>query len=315
MPKHALWMVITVSVCAVAVGVTSVLGDEPARSMPESVKVAAVQIRGYDKTDLPRADYEPSEAIVRYIHRAGKDGTQLVVFPEYILGRISIPCPATERIAKAAAASRIYVVVGCWELSPDGSFANAALLFDRGGRIVGKYYKTHAAVDRYEGDPPWSRPPGGKDTDWFLKNDPEWIMDRGDDLPVFELDFGTVGILTCYDGWFPESFRVLSLKGAEIILWINGRRGSVEDFLVKSAMFRNHVAVISTNQSYGAGTMIGDCPTRILARCSDNKEDYITATINLAGVRRARHFSRNFRQRRPELYGEIVKPLPTPSED
>jgi predicted amidohydrolase len=226
------------------------------------------------------------------------------------LGRVSVPSAATERISRAAAANRIYVIVGCWEVSQDDSFGNAALLFGRNGEIIGKYYKTHAAVDSYEGQPPWSRPPSGRDTDWFIRNDPEWIMRKGDDLPVFDLDFGKVGILTCYDGWFPEPFRVLSLKGAEILVWINGRRGSVEDFIVKSAMFQSHVAVICTNQAYGAGTMIADWPTRILARCPDRQEAYITATINLNALRKARKFSRNFQQRRPELYREIVEPCP-----
>jgi len=281
---------------------------EPAQDQPDAVKVAAVQILGYDKTDVPRSGYDPTEAIIPYIDKAGKDGAQLVVFPEYVLGRIPVPGPTTERISQAAAANHIYVIVGCWQVYDDRSFANAALLFDRAGKIIGKYYKTHAAVDRCEGDPPWSKPPSGKDTDWFIKNDPEWIMKRGEDLPVFELDFGRIGILTCYDGWFPESFRVLSLKGAEILVWINGRRGAVEDFIVKSAMFRNHVAVITTNQAYGAGTMIADWPVRIHARCPDRKESYVTGTINLKNVRRARKYSRNFQQRRPDLYGEIVKP-------
>jgi len=92
-------------------------------------------------------------------------------------------------------------------------------------------------------------------------------------------------------------------------VWINGRRGSVEDFIVRSATFHNHVALVSTNQAYGGGTMIGDWPARILVQCPEKKEDHITATINLAGVRQARRLSRNFRQRRPELYGDIVEPL------
>jgi len=288
---------------------TTLFAAPPVGEKPGTVKVAAVQILGYDKTDVPRPGYEPADAMVPYIEKAAADGAALVVFPEYVLGRIAVPGPVTEKIGRAAAAGRIYVIVGCWEVDDDGSFANAALLFDRKGNLAGKYYKTHAAVDKWEGDPPWSRPPSGKDTDWFIRHDPEWIMKRGDDLPVFELDFGRVGILTCYDGWFPESFRVLSLKGAEIIVWINGRRGGVEDFLVKSATFRNHVAVIATNQAYGSGTMIADWPGRILAHCPENKEDYLTATINLAGVRRARRFSRNFQQRRPDLYGEIVRPV------
>lgn len=294
----------------IVLSAANALGGEPGQDGADTVKVAAVQTLGYDKTDVPRPGYDPTEAIVPYINKAGEDDAQLVVFPEYVLGRIPVPGPTTKKISQAAAANRIYVIVGCWEVCSDDSFANAALLFDRAGKIIGKYYKTHAAVDRWEGAPPWSKPPSGKDTEWFIKNDPEWIMKRGEDLPVFDLDFGRIGILTCYDGWFPESFRVLSLKGAEILVWINGRGGAVEDFIVKSATFRNHVAVVSTNQAYGAGTMIADWPTRILARCPDRKESYITATINLKNIRRARKYSRNFQQRRPDLYGEIVKPKP-----
>jgi beta-ureidopropionase len=274
------------------------------------VKVAAVQMMGYDKTELPRSGYDPTATVVRYIERAGEDGAQLVVFPEYVLGHIAIPGPIASRISAAAAASRIYVIVGCWENYSDGTYANAALLFDRSGQIIGKYFKTHAAVDQFEGDPPWTQPPRGKDRDWFLRHDPEWLMIAGEGFPVFQLDFGTVGILTCYDGWFPESFRVLSLQGAELLVWINGRRGQVEDFIVKSATFQNHVAMICTNQAYGAGTMIADWPARILAECPDADEAYISATIDLDQVRGARQTSRNFRQRRPDLYGKIVDPTP-----
>lgn len=287
----------------------AVWAGEPNKPTPAQVKVAAVQMLGYDKTDVPRPGFEPCDTVVRYVERAVKDGAQLVVFPEYLLGRISVPGPQTERISKAAAAGRIYVIVGCWEVYGDGSFANTALLFDRTGKIVGKYHKVHAAVDRFEGEPSWSKPPQSKDADWFIRNDPEWAMKRGDDFPVFELDFGRIGILTCYDGWFPETFRVLSLKGAEILVWINGRRGAVEDFIVKSAMFQDEVAMIATNQASGAGTMIGQWPGHIMVSCPVPKEDYITATVNLEQVRQARRNSRNLQQRRPELYGEIVKPV------
>src|SRR3954447_10619998 len=284
-------------------------GGEPAT--PAQVKVAAVQMLGYDKTDLPRPGFDPSEAVVRYVEKAAGDGAQLVVFPEYLLGRITVPGPQTERIARAAAAGKIYVVVGCWEVFKDGSFANTALLFDRSGTIAGKYRKVHAAVDHSEGRPPWSRPPQGKDDDWFLTNDPEWKMERGRDFPVFDLDFGRVGILTCYDGWFPESARILSLRGAELLVWINGRKGTVEDFLVKAAMFQNEVALVATNQAYGSGTMIGQWPAQILAACSEPREGYITATIDLERVRKARQNSRNLRQRRRDVYGEMVKPIGT----
>jgi predicted amidohydrolase len=285
------------------------VAEPPGERRPASVKVAAVQISGYDKGDLPRKGYDPTDVIIPYIHRAGKDGAQLVVFPEYVLGRIPVPGPTTNKIAAASAANRIYVIVGCWEVSDDGSFANTALIFDRNGRIAGKYHKTHAAVDNYEGDPPWSKPPIGKDSAWFIEHDPEWIMKKGTEIPIFEFDFGKVGIMTCYDGWFPEPPRILSLKGAELIVWINGRGGSVEDFIVKSIMFQSHVAMITTNQAYGSGTMIADGPTNIIQRCPDKTEAYISATLDLKRIRQRRATSRNFQQRRPDLYQHLSRKL------
>ena len=57
--------------------------------------------------------------------------------------------------------------------------------------------------------------------------------------------------------------------------------------------------------------MIAQWPAQILASCPESKEACIGATINLQQVRQSREDSRNLRQRRPELYGEIVKPLST----
>ncbi|MEM0924586.1 MAG: carbon-nitrogen hydrolase family protein [Planctomycetota bacterium] len=279
--------------------------------MPKSIRVAAVQINGYDKGELPRDGFDPSVALVPYIDRAARDNAQLVVFPEYVLGHVEIPGPETKRISDAAKANEIYVIVGCWEESNNGTFANVALVFGRDGAIVGRYRKTHAAIDHFDGNEPWKHPPAGRSRQWMLQNDPEWIMQIGKDLPVFDLDFGRVGIMTCYDGWFPETPRVLSLRGAELIVWINGRRGVVEDFIVRSIMFQSHVAMVTSNQAYGGGTMIGDGHRSILVESPERKESYITATIPLARVRQRRTTSRNFAQRRPDLYGELVRQAPS----
>ena len=116
MMKSATIRSVFVPIIVAVLGQLPALGFEPESSVPAQVKVAAVQMLGYDKTDLPRPGFDPSEAVVRYIEKASKDGAQLVVFPEYLLGRISVPGPQTERISKAAAAGKIYVVVGCWEV-------------------------------------------------------------------------------------------------------------------------------------------------------------------------------------------------------
>ncbi len=296
--------------CLLAAGTVTAAGAETdanrSAANPDQVKVAAVQVTGHVKQFIPKPGFDPAESVIHYVKRAAGDGARLVVFPEYHLGRIPIPCPMTERISRAAAKHNIYVIVGCWEVFEDGSFANAALVFDRKGGILGKYYKTHAAVDTFEGTPAYSKPPAGRDNQWLIENDPEWIMKRGDGFPVFDLDFARIGILTCYDGYFPETFRILSLKGAEILVWINGRHGQIQDYVVKTAMFHNLVSMICTNQAYGAGTMIAQWPVHIKAHCPEAKEDYITATLDLKKLRLARKSSRNFQQRRPEIYGEIL---------
>jgi predicted amidohydrolase len=274
------------------------------------VKIAAVQISGYDKTIQPGEQRDPVKKAVEYIGRAARDSAHLVVFPEYYLGRISVPGKETRALSEAAARHQIYVIIGSWEVFEDGSFSNAALLFGRDGEILGKYYKTHAAVDKYEGDPAFSKPPSGHDEDWFIQNDPEWIMKRGQEFPVFDLDFARIGILTCYDGWFPEPFRILSLKGAEILVWVNSRFGMVEDYIVLTAMHHNTVSMVCTNQAYGSGTKIAEWPGTIKAACSDPGEQYITATLNLARLRHARRINRNAQQRRPDIYEEILMEIP-----
>ena len=91
----------------------------------DQVKVAAVQINGYDKGELRRDGYQPEDNYVPYIDRAGRDGAQLVVFPEYVLGHISVPGPETAKISAAANANSIYVAIGCWEVFADETFANS----------------------------------------------------------------------------------------------------------------------------------------------------------------------------------------------
>jgi predicted amidohydrolase len=286
------------------------LNGQSTKNPPDFVKVAAVQLNGYDKSLLPDFKIDAVGKAVQYIERAARDSAQLVVFPEYYLGPIPIPGKETMAISEAAARNNIYVVIGSWEVFNDSSFANAALLFGRDGSLIGKYYKTHAAVDTYEGEPAYSSPPKGHDRDWFLRNDPEWIMKKGQGFPVFDLDFARIGILTCYDGWFPEPFRILSLKGAEILIWINNRGGKVEDYIVLTAMHHNTVSMICANKADGGGTMIADYPKEIKASCPKGSENYISATINLKRLRYEREHDRNAQQRRPDIYGEILMDIP-----
>jgi beta-ureidopropionase len=266
----------------------------------KSVKIAAVQIDGPWAWQVPSGpDNDPAAAIIPYIERAGRDGADLVVFPELFLGMFRVPSPQTKAISAAAKRNKVNVMVGCFEvINPQGDYGNSTLVFNREGEIVGRYFKAYQAV----GEMPHCWPPKA--------DDPEWLMKPGEETPVFDLDFGRVGILTCYDGYFPELFRLLSLKGAEIIVWPNARGGSVEDYIVKTNLHQNYVHIVTTNKALGAGTMIAAWPNRIVQQLSEPGEGYIIAELGLTDLRQARIHSREFRQRRPAMYRELAKDWP-----
>ena len=261
----------------------------------KTARVAAVQITGpWNWQVATGAHNDPAKAIIPYIDRAGKDQADLVVFPELYLGMFQVPSPQTEAIAAAAKRNNVYVMVGCFEIiDAAGNYGNSTLIFDRGGKIMGRYFKAYQAV----GGPPNCWPP--------KSDDPEWLMTPGNETPVFDLDFGRVGILTCYDGYFPEMFRLLSLKGAEIIIWPNARQGAVEDYIVKTNVHQNYVHMITTNKAIGAGTMIAAWPRGIQKQLTEAKEDYIMAELDLATLRHGRIQAREFRQRRPAMFAEL----------
>jgi len=263
----------------------------------ETVKIAAAQVEIHTDSQIDR--------IVEFIDRAGADKAQMIVLGEYLLGPFyQDTSPAVKRVADAAQRNHIYVVVGGWEEFQPGAYAakkknayaNTALIFDRQGKIIGKYQKTHKAI----GGAPHCWPPKG--------DEHEWLMKHGDGYPTFQLDFARVGIMTCYDGYFPESASCLSLNGAEIILWLNGRAGPVEEFVVQTDVFRNYCAMVSTNLGPGSGTMITTWPANTLAHITENGNHYISADLDLKNLRWYRANSRVHHQRRPELYNSITKP-------
>jgi N-carbamoylputrescine amidase len=223
----------------------------------------------------------------------------MVAFPEYHLDHVKCPGPVTDAVCRAAAGANVNVVVGGWEDFPNGEFANTAFIINRQGEVVGRYCKIHRAI----GDAPHCWPPTGAEG--------EWLMRAGDGFPTFDLDFGRIGVMTCYDGYFPESAHSLVLGGAEVIVWINGRGGAVEDFMVKTYMFTGACHMVCTNQSTGAGTMIAHYPREVLSITREaNIDAFLTGELDMAMLREARVWHRMFHQRRPDLYGALTQRHP-----
>jgi predicted amidohydrolase len=151
-----------------------------------------------------------------------------------------VPGPTTRTLGELAKRLNSYIVAGLYERVGSVVY-NTAVLIGRDGELKGYYRKTHLPREEVEGG-----------------------ITPGDDYPVFETDFGKVGLMICWDVQFPEPARALALKGAEILLlpiW----GGS--EVLAKARAIENHVFLISS--SYDMKTFIVNPAGEVLADASE----------------------------------------------
>jgi len=249
------------------------------------------------------------ERMPRYFEEARQAGSDIVVFPEYVLGnRISTQHPRVQRFLALAREHGIYAIAGMVETHGD-KWATTALVADREGNLLGRAMKSHPACGP---GPHWWPPMAGSDSE------ARGIL--GHQFKVFHLDFGPIGILQCYDGYFPESWGCMSFEGAEIVLWINGREGQVEDAYCIFPSNSYGIAVganISNGANTGFATPWGKFITangireeaRLFPRVKERGDACVHATIDLAGLRNYRKHLRTMHQRRPELYGRLTQEI------
>ena len=273
----------------------------------KTVRVAVAQMT-IDSKSLSGGK-DTVDALLPWIHRAVTNKADLVVFPEYLLGAFHLPDKLTDKLCAVAKTNNINLIVGGWEYLPGkriqhppepGTYANSVLVISRDGKIAGKHHKMHAAVGNSS---PFNWPPDPGERG-------EQTMILGSENGVVDLDFGRIGVLTCYDGYFFESFQMPSLRGAEVLVWVNARPGSVEPHIIKAASFITCTHVIAVNQSVGCGSAICSYPGWSLAAASDKmyEETMIVADLDLSEIRKQRLNNRMFHQRRPEVYQTITKP-------
>ncbi|MBU0607291.1 MAG: carbon-nitrogen hydrolase family protein, partial [Armatimonadetes bacterium] len=144
---------------------------------------------------LDGKQHQTKEYVLQALQQAPKK-TDLVVLPH--LPFLSVTERGAARglkgFAAFAASRKTYLALSLMERAEGKAYATA-FLFDRGGKIVGKYRKTHRLAD----DP----------ADLAL----------GDELPVFATDFGKVGLTITSDSWFFEPYSVMAMEGADVLVW------------------------------------------------------------------------------------------------
>jgi N-carbamoylputrescine amidase len=274
----------------------------------------------YGEADRVRARELMEENVTlacRLLSQAGRAGTDIVCYPEDIQGIAhygyylddidlftglveTVPGPTTERVAEVARRHDMHVVFGIFERE-GGTIYNTAALIGRKGELLGKYRKTHLpAVEA-------------------------WNETHGDGFPVFETDFGMVGMLICYDILFPEAARCLTLNGAEILFnptMSYAAPKECEDgplMRVRMRALDNFTPLVVS--LCGRGSVLVDSFGNILAQARTGVEEVVGATIDLddtpmdhsqwelfTGTADVK--ARLLQERRPSAYGALTAEHP-----
>ncbi|WP_182868097.1 carbon-nitrogen hydrolase family protein [Rhodopirellula sp. JC639] len=278
----------------------------PLNQSKDSVRVAVAQMQ-IDHAAL-QPDQDTVDALVPWMKRAADQHADLLVFPEYLLGSFHLKSALVDKLCEQAKTHDLNVVVGGWEHFPEvaikqppdpGTYANTLLVAGRDGALAGTHRKMHAAVGP---NSPYCWPP---DPDEKGEN----TMVLGQENGIVDLDFGRIGLLTCYDGYFFESFQMPSLRGAELLVWVNARGGMVEPHIIQAASFITCTHVVASNQSVGCGSAICSYPGWKLdhAAPEPGSEALLVGDLDLKELRNQRLNNRMMHQRRPEIYGTVSK--------
>jgi predicted amidohydrolase len=220
-------------------------GGRVAWNSPEFAKTEAPPAR---KVRLATVHYRPSgkstrencEEYAPLIAEAAKQHADLVVLGETVPSANvkakpeeiaePIPGPSTNYFGDLAKQHRLHIVLSLYERAGHLIY-NAAVLIGPDGTVIGKYRKV-------------SLPPGE-----VAKG-----IAPGKDFPVFDTSFGKVGMMVCYDGFFPEVARELTKNGAEVIAW---PVWGCNPLLAKARACENHVYLVSsTFMNADSGWMI-----------------------------------------------------------
>ncbi len=218
----------------------------------------------------------------------------------------TIPGLVTETLSELAKRTGAVVIGGSiYEATEDGLF-NTATVFEKDGRMLGRYRKTHIPHDEcfYE-------------QDYFTPGDTGF--------QVFETSRCKVSALICYDQWFPEAARCSALLGAEIIFyptaigivhgigqaegdwqqaWENVMRGhAIANAVPVCAV--NRVGIEGESEFYGS-SFVCDAFGKTLARAGKG-EEVLVAEVDMDHGKRVREGWRFFHNRRPECYGALVR--------
>jgi N-carbamoylputrescine amidase len=263
------------------------------------------------------------------IRRAAAGGAAIVVLQELHAGLYfcqsedtrcfdqaeTIPGPGTETFGALARELEIVLVTSLFEKRAPGLYHNTAVVLEKDGSIAGKYRKMHIPDD-----------PGYFEKFYFTPGDLGF-------QPV-DTSVGRLGVLVCWDQWYPEAARLMAMAGAELLIYPTAIGWDPQDTreeqdrqlqawitIQRAHAVANGIPVVSANRvgfeedpsGQGAGSrfwgnsFVAGCQGEILGQAGGDREEVLTVEIDRERSESVRRIWPFLRDRRIDAYGDLLK--------
>jgi N-carbamoylputrescine amidase len=221
-----------------------------------------------------------------------------------------IPGPSTERLCKVAAEEGVVIIASLFEKRAQGLYHNTTAVIDADGSFLGKYRKMHIPDD-----------PNYYEKFYFTPGDLGYKN--------FDTAFGRIGILICWDQWYPEAARITALMGAEILFYptaigwatsqdeaTNTEQYNAWQTIQRSHAVANGVHVVSVNRvgfeqdgrmKFWGGSFVSNPFGRVLYQAPHETEETVVVEINTSDTDRYRTHWPFLRDRRIDSYQPITR--------
>ncbi len=221
----------------------------------------------------------------------------------------TIPGPLTNQLGDLAKELGVVIVASMFEKRAAGIFHNTTAVIDADGQFLGKYRKMHIPDD-----------PGYYEKYYFTPGDLGYL--------VFDTQYAKIGVLICWDQWYPEAARLTALKGAEVLVYptaigwdleeknneINREQYQAWQTIQRSHSVANGIPVVSVNrvgvehgQQFWGGSFVSNAFGRVIFQASHDQEEIAIVALDVDSSEYYRKTWPFFRDRRIDSYGDITK--------
>lgn len=259
---------------------------------------------------------------IEQVKEAAKKGAQIVCLQELFTSLYfcdeenydnfalaeSIPGPSTDELSKVAAELNVVIVASLFEKRAQGLYHNTTAVLDADGTYLGKYRKMHIPDD-----------PGFYEKFYFTPGDLGY--------KVFKTRYATIGVLICWDQWYPEAARITALMGAEILFYptaigwavtqdagTNEEQYNAWQTIQRSHAVANGIPVVSINRvgeeagvRFWGGSFIANPFGSLIYKASHDQEETVVTEVDLNQSDYYRSHWPFLRDRRIDSYQPITK--------